>query len=102
MARFQLVRLATCPGNSLTEADDGFCRFHPPLKVMLNACPVVDDGGLKSSAPKTRPWSFVRSVGMRPAVVGTPSCDSAERSRMAESGEPPAAISPTGSVLSKL
>jgi hypothetical protein len=102
MPPFQLVRSALRAGRSVTDPKSGSWRFQPALIVMLNAWPVVDDGGAKSIAPKTSPLSTSRLFGIPPTDVGTLCWPSTLSSRWTESVATPAACRPTLPVLSSV
>ena len=53
------------PAARSLDSPAGSCRFHAPLNVTLNAWPVVDDGGVKSSVPKTSALSLSARPGCR-------------------------------------
>src|SRR4051812_7271735 len=98
----QLSRSPLCEGSSVVVALAGLERFHDPLTVRLNACPVFDVGGAKSKVPRTNAWSLSREPGIPPTRDGTDDRLRMLKRRDTESAAMPAALRPSTSVLSKL
>ena len=102
MPPLKLVRSPEYDGSwfERLETGDWFVTF--ALNATLYAAPEIDEIGAQSSAPKTRSWSFVRSVGMPLTTAGMDAPERIESNRVTESRAIPEVWRPSALVLSRV